>query len=187
MQIAGVRASPRRVAIAAARKSIELDPPSDAAWQGLGNLLIDTAQLTAAREALERALEINPESVFSLMAFGKLELLEGKGADALATFRRSNHPTVRLFGIAAVDHTLGRVKESQQALTELIETRGQDPYQAAQVYAWQGDRDNAFKWLERAYRQRDGGLSDVKGDPMLASVRGDPRYMSLLRKMNLPE
>jgi len=173
--------------IVAGKKAIELDPLSNVAWQRLGIVLTDAGQLTAAHDALARALEINPESAFSLLALGKLELLEGKGADALATFRRSSHPTVRLFGTAAAEHTLGNTKESQQALAELIETRGQDPYQAAEVYAWQGDRDNAFKWLERAFRQRDGGLSGVKGDPMLASLRSDPRFVSLLRKMNLPD
>ena len=41
--------------------------------------------------------------------------------------------------------------------------------------------------LNRAYQQRDGGLTDTKVDPLLASLRGDPRYTALLRKLNLPE
>ena len=48
-------------------------------------------------------------------------------------------------------------------------------------------KDKAFDWLERAYRQRDGGLSDIKTDPPLANLRDDPRYNAFLRKMNLPE
>ena len=49
-------------------------------------------------------------------------------------------------------------------------------YQIAEAYAWRGEKDKAFEWLERSYRQRDGGLSAIKYDPLLASIRGDPRY-----------
>jgi hypothetical protein len=42
------------------------------------------------------------------------------------------------------------------------------------------------QWLERAYKQRDGGLNALKVDPMLKNVRQDPRYKALLLKMNLP-
>jgi serine/threonine-protein kinase len=49
-----------------------------------------------------------------------------------------------------------------------------------------GDRDTAFEWLERAYRQHDGYIAFVKIDTLLDSLRGDPRYAALLRRMNLP-
>ena len=46
----------------------------------------------------------------------------------------------------------------------------------------------AFEWLERAYRQHDGGLSaGVMTDPLIEGLRGDPRYRALVRKMNLRE
>jgi hypothetical protein len=41
-------------------------------------------------------------------------------------------------------------------------------------------------WLERAYSQRDGGLTFVKGDPLLASLERDQRYVAFLKKMGLP-
>jgi hypothetical protein len=60
-------------------------------------------------------------------------------------------------------------------------------------YAWRGERDKAIEWLERAYRQRDGGLvavlpwvSRVKWNPVFRSLQDDPRYSALLGKMNLP-
>lgn len=174
-------------AVAAARKAIELDPLSAGAWKDLGIYLTAAGQFAAAQAALDRALEITPESNFVLMALGKLELLEGKAAEARATFEQSSHATVRLFGTAAAEHTLGHTPKSQQALNKLIEERAQDPYQTAEVYAWRGEKDKALEWLQRAYRQRDGGLIQVKTDPMLASVRGDPRYSALLREINLPE
>ena len=56
----------------------------------------------------------------------------------------------------------------------------------AQVYAWRGESDRAFHWLDRAYAQGDGGLIVLKMDPMLRGLRADPRFASFLKKMNLP-
>ena len=60
-------------------------------------------------------------------------------------------------------------------------------YQVAEALAWLGEKDKAFEWLERAYQQRDGGLSEVKVDLLLDRLHGDPRFKALLKKMNLPE
>jgi serine/threonine-protein kinase len=59
-------------------------------------------------------------------------------------------------------------------------------YQIAQMYAYRSEKDSAFAWLDRAYGQRDQGLNDTKVDPMLANLRGDPRYAALLIKLKLP-
>jgi len=59
-------------------------------------------------------------------------------------------------------------------------------YQIAAVYAWRGEKNPAFEWLDRAFAQLNGGLNLVKMDPMLRGLRGDPRYTALLKKMNLP-
>jgi hypothetical protein len=86
-----------------------------------------------------------------------------------------------------VQHTLGDTKASQQALEKLMATgAGDAAYQIAEGYAWRGEKDKAFEWLERAYRQQDGGLASIKGDPLLASLRSDPRYAAVLRKLNFP-
>jgi hypothetical protein len=47
--------------------------------------------------------------------------------------------------------------------------------------------DQAFKWLDRAYAQRDAGLSEMKGDPLLKTLEADPRYAAFLQKMRLPK
>jgi hypothetical protein len=86
------------------------------------------------------------------------------------------------------EHTLRNAKESQQALEELVAKHAQEAaWQIAEVFAWRGESTKAFEWLERAYQQRDGGLSEVKVDVLLASLHGDPRFKALLRKMHLPE
>jgi TolB-like protein/lipoprotein NlpI len=175
-------------AIAAEKRAIELDPLSSAGWGNLGLFLIDSRDYPAAGEALRRALEIQPESMYGLNSLALLQLLEGHAAEALATSRKVDVEAFRLLGIAMAEHALGNVKESQQALDELIAKRAQDSaYQIAEVFAWRGEKDKAFEWLERAYQQRDGGLNDVKADPMLDGLHGDPRFKAFLKKMKLPE
>ncbi len=175
-------------AIATTRKAIGLDPLSHGAWQTLTTYLISTRDFAAAREASRRALEISPQSDFSLNDLGTLQLLEGRANDALETFRKIDNEGFRLSSVAMAEHTLGHARESQQALERLIAQHATGAaFQIAEAYAWRGEKDKAFDWLERAYRQRDGGLSDIKTDPPLANLRDDPRYNAFLRKMNLPE
>jgi eukaryotic-like serine/threonine-protein kinase len=59
-------------------------------------------------------------------------------------------------------------------------------FQIAEIYAYRGESDKAFEWLERAYKQRHGGLTEMKGDPLLRNIQKDPRYTAFLKKMNLP-
>ena len=59
-------------------------------------------------------------------------------------------------------------------------------FQIAEIYAFRGESDKAFEWLERAYQQRDGGLAEMKGDPLLRNIEKDPRYTAFLKKMKLP-
>jgi hypothetical protein len=59
-------------------------------------------------------------------------------------------------------------------------------FEIAEVYAYRGESDKSFAWLDRAYRQRDGCLTLVKVDPLLRNLRRDPRYFDLLTKMHFP-
>ena len=60
-------------------------------------------------------------------------------------------------------------------------------YQIAEIYAWRGEPDKAFEWLERAYVQNDGGLTFIKADPLMKSLQSDQRFAAFLRKLGLPE
>src|SRR2546428_269161 len=74
-------------------------------------------------------------------------------------------------------HALGRKKESDAALKELVAKYHEGgAYQIAQVYAFRNQSDEAFDWLDRAYAQRDSGLVGTKVDPFLNSLHNDPRY-----------
>jgi len=173
-------------AIAAAKKSTELDPLSDASWLTLGRYLIADRQFAAAHEAIRRALEIQPEDSFVLHDLGTLQLLEGNLQAASATFGHVRQEGVRLMGIAMTEHSLGHAGKSQEALDQLIANGPAWAYQIAEVYAWRGDKDKAFEWLQRGYDRHDGGLSNIKIDALLFNLRGDARFGALLKKMKLP-
>ena len=64
---------------------------------------------------------------------------------------------------------------------------GDSAYQIAEVHAFRGEVDLAFEWLDRAYKQRDGGITEIKSDRLMRGLVGDPRYKAFLRKLKLPE
>jgi hypothetical protein len=84
-------------------------------------------------------------------------------------------------------HALGCEKESDATLRELIEKfHANAAWSIATVYALRNQRDEAFKRLDRAYAQHDGGLIYTKIDPLLKNLHSDPRFAALLKKLNLP-
>src|SRR5207244_10394710 len=77
-----------------------------------------------------------------------------------------------------------RIPESDAALTRLIESSADTAaYQIAEVYAYRGEKDRAFEWLERARRQLDPGLGGLRLDPFLANLQKDPRWIAFVRTM----
>jgi serine/threonine-protein kinase len=115
----------------------------------------------------------------------EVAMAEGRFADALADYQRARHGT-SLIGSAMAQYSLDRAAESQAALDELTGRYSATlAYQIAQVHAWRGERDQALDWLERAYRQRDGGLIYVPHDRYFSSLRDTPRFRALLQKLNL--
>jgi len=176
-------------AIEAANKATELDPLSAYAWLQLGRFQIDSGDYAAAHKANARVLEISPESTFALNDLGTLQLLEGNARDALATFSKiGGNEAFRWQGTSMAAHTLKNTDESQRDFEVLsVKYAASAAYQIAEACAWRGEKNKSFEWLELAYQQRDGGLGRVKIDPLLSSLRGDPRFAAFLRKMNLPE
>jgi TolB-like protein/DNA-binding winged helix-turn-helix (wHTH) protein/Flp pilus assembly protein TadD len=175
-------------AIAAMERSIEIDPLAADAWVNLGYYLTAVKNFPAARRALERSLVITPTNGVAHNGLGTLDLLEERLQDALAEFQNNSDDVYRQAGEAKVEYSRGHEKESQRVLDALIAKHGENsPYAIAGVYAWRGDRDKAFEWLERSYTRRDSDISDIKRDPLLTGLRGDPRYRSLLKRLNLPE
>jgi tetratricopeptide (TPR) repeat protein len=93
----------------------------------------------------------------------------------------------RVFLYAVAYYALGRQKEADAALSELIaKYHARSAYVIAQVYAFRKQSDEAFKWLDQAYAQRDSGLIGTNVDPLLKNLHNDPRFAAFLKKIHLP-
>ena len=168
-------------------QAVALDPLRANSHLGLGYLLYMTGRHDEAQAELRKALDLNPQAAFAHANLGKILIAEGKPQQALAEIEKEPTDWEKLTDQVLVYHALGREQDSNAALAELIAKHDADSaYQIAQAYAFRGESGKSFEWLERAYRQRDAGLADIKTDPLLKNLRPDPRYTELLKKMRLP-
>ena len=171
-----------------AEKVVKADPLNSHAWRRLGALQYMRGDYDAAVPSFQRSLEIAPEQSNTAAFLSYDYLLLKKPAMALSLARGS---TVELFQhqvSALAEHDLGHAKESQKWLDEILAKNATEgAYQIAEVYAWFGNKDQAFGWLDRAYVQHDGGLTLIKVDPLLKVLRPDPRFHALLSKLKLQD
>ena len=175
-------------AIDLANKAIEHDPLRSTTYNALGFALQAVNRDAEAEAAFRKGLEVAPDRAIRHMHLGQALLLQGKAEAALQEMEQETDEIWRLSGLPLVFHALGRRSESDAALAALKSKHaGEMAYQIAEVHAFRDEVDLAFEWLDRAYDQRDGGLSDIKGDPFLRGLVDDPRYRALLRKLKLPE
>ena len=168
-------------------KVIALDPLRARSYSSLGSQLYFAGRYDEANEMLQKALELNPQKGRDHLTRGRILLAQGRPQQALTEIELETDGDLKLFGEALAYHSLGRPEDSDGALQKLIATNQQEgAYPIAAAYAFRAEPDKAFEWLDRAYRQRDVGLMFVKIDPLLKSLRQDPRYNDLVRKMHLP-
>jgi TolB-like protein/Tfp pilus assembly protein PilF len=174
-------------AIKLQRRSIEIDPVSAGGYFNLGNYTLYAGLYNESMAAYRKCLEMNPQFPGVHMGIGRVYLFIGKPDSALAEMNRETEPVWHSYGLALVYYTLGRTKEADDELAAFIkEDQNDGAFQIAEIYAWRGKKDKAFEWLERAYNQRDGGLAEMKGDPLLRNIEKDPHYTAFLKKMKLP-
>ncbi len=167
------------------RRAAELDPLNVSARNNLGLHELYVGRMDEAEAAFRKALELNPDYPSAHMFIGRIDLERSNQAAALEEMEREKDPFWHRYGLALAYHALGRKREADAALHEFIDKDGQDgAFQIAEICAFRGETDEAFRWLERAYTQRDGGLSELKGDPLLRNLASDPRYAAFLKKMH---
>ena len=169
------------------RQATALDPLSSSAHRMLGLRCFLAGRLDEATAALKTALDLNPKAGLVHCFLCAMRLAQGRATEALELAEREVLPDFRCVGIALAQHTLGRHEASDAALKQLIEQHGNEAaYQIAETYAWRGEHDRVFEWLERAYAQRDPGLAMTSSDPFFRPVHDDPRWLPFLKKMGFP-
>jgi TolB-like protein len=170
--------------------AISLDP-LDPIWHShLRRVRYVTGRLREAEAEARKVLQISPTFDGGHSALGFVLLAQGKFEAALAEMQRESGEEGGL-GLVVVYHALGRRAESDAALSRFSREHAQDAAKdIALAYGYREELDEAFAWLDRAYRQKDSDLWNIKPvqvDPLMKTFAGDPRFAAFLRKMNLPE
>lgn len=164
--------------------SLAQDPLNPSSYFVLSYIQVRRGRLAEAEAALRRTLTVSPNFIFAHYALGLVLLMRGDSSGALAEIMKEDDPGLRLAGTAIVNFESGAKNASDVALEQLLKASAQRAYEVAAVYAVRGETKEAFKWLDRAFEQKDPYLYSIKGDPMLKRIESDPRYAALLKKMN---
>ena len=165
--------------------AISVDPFQPFIFVMRGVLFQRINRTSDAKKDFRRALEISPAYPRLHGRIADVLLVEGNPEAALAELQQET-PALSLKGLALVNHALKRRDESDAALARLISAGASiAPMSIAQVYAFRGQIEKAFEWLERAIAQKEATTGYIKGDPLLSPLLADPRYARCLRKMNL--
>ena len=169
------------------QRSLDQDPLRWSAYNGLALACYYGGQLDRAEDTSRKLLELNPTFPGGYETLGQILVARNRPAEALAAIQEEPDESWREVFLPIAYHALGLKAESDAALATVIDKRaGSMAYQIAQIHAFRNELDAAFEWLERAYDQRDSGLVEMKGDPLLANLRDDPRYLALLKRLRLP-
>jgi len=175
-------------AIKLQEQAVALDPLRPDLRLGLGYVLYVAGRYDKARAELQKALDLNPQAARVHFFLSKILIAQGKLQQALVEIDKEPGDWGKLTGQVLIYHALSREQDSNAALAGLIATHQNDSaYQIAQVYAFRGEFDKSFEWLDRAYKQRDPGLIQIKTDPLLKTVRHDQRFAVLFAKMRPPK
>ena len=169
------------------RRAVDLDPLNADSLGTVAETEYHMGQLDEAAADVKKSLELSPDAWPGPSLLSEIYVMQGRPQDALPEIELVRSDLFRAFLYPIAYHALGREKESDTALRELIEKYHEDAaYQIALVYAFRNQSDKAFEWLDRAYVQRDSGLVGMKVDPLLKNLHSDPRFSAFLKKLNLP-
>ena len=177
-------------ALAMERRAQELDPLAHRA--DVARALLRAGRYDEALQAATRALALDPHYARGHATLGWAYLKKGIVAPGLAELETavslSPGDTLWLaqlgqaYGIAG---NLEKAREVLRQLEELSRQRFVSPYHMAVVYTGLGEQERAIDWLERAYEGRSGPVYSIKGSFLFTALRAHPRFVALLKKMNL--
>jgi serine/threonine-protein kinase len=169
-----------------ARQAVEADPLASAPHNNLARVLWYEGKIDEADAVARKSAELQPNSASSRRWQVLVAIKRNDPETALREAQLEPDESYRRFELAVAQYARGDRKAADAALADLIaNNRGVD-YQIAQVYAVRGETDKAFEWLQVSFDNHDTGMLALLVDPLLTSLRGDPRYKALVAKMNFP-
>jgi superkiller protein 3 len=167
--------------IALRQEAVRLEPLYADFHRIIGNSLVRVGRLDEAEAAFLKALELQPETRQAHGPLALLALLRGDLDRALKETELQRDPGG--MGTAIVRFARGEREEADAALQALIKTHADRAVSIAAVYAFRGEADQMFDWLNRAYDQREPTLvSSLGAIPFFMRYYSDPRFVELCRK-----
>jgi eukaryotic-like serine/threonine-protein kinase len=182
-------------AIAEAKRAQQADPLSGFAAFGVGAALVFARRWDPAIEQLRRAIEIDPNFWFSHCFLGRAYEQKGKLPEAIVEFQRAveleKDNAETWSGLGHAYALSGNRAEAQKILDHLKEVSAHEwvaPYNIAVIYAGLGEKEQAFALLDQAYKDRSYYLPTyLATDSRIDSLRSDPRFAELRKRVGLPE
>jgi tetratricopeptide (TPR) repeat protein len=182
-------------ALAESKRAVELDPLSLRIRWDRWLLFYYAGQYLAAEEQCRKVQELDPTNSLGPLYCGDVAVATGDYAQGIRELQESvslsewgNPRAVAHLGYAYA--VSGRNADAQNTLAQLKKLATREyvhPVLVARVCAGLGQRQEAFEWLEAGYRGHSRDLLELKYDPRLASLRSDPRFRDLLRRVGLPQ
>jgi len=164
----------------------EIDPTSLVINAEVGTLRVFASRLDEGIEQLGRTLELDPTFFLAHAALGRAYMRKKLHKEAIAEFGKAEAKALLAHAYAVT----GERAEARKILDEVerLWKQGYAPAtDMAKVYAGLQETDQAFAWLEKAYEARDPNLIMIDVEPEYDSLRSDPRFRSLLTRMNFPD
>lgn len=175
-------------AVALARRAVEVDPLSYLSQGNLALRCFNAGLLDEAAGAVETALGLHPQGTLLHWVLGTIRLEQARLDEALQAFEQEGVASLRVQGRVMVHSAAGRNAQAQAALDELIRIGADDSaFQIGEAFAYRGQADPAFEWLERAREQRDPGVSQIQSGPLLRKLHGDARWRPFLETLGFTE
>jgi serine/threonine-protein kinase len=170
-----------------ARQAVELDPLAYQARTSLARILFTEGKLDEAEDSARKAAELQPAAAGNHRWQVFVAVQRGDGEAALREAQLEPNEGYRRFELALAHYARGDRPAADQALAQLIaKDRDFLAYQIAEVYAWRGETDKAFEWLQVSFDNHDTGTLSLLINPFMRGLQHDARYMSLLAKIGLP-
>ncbi len=167
-------------------KSIEHDPLMPTCFSRMSVIMALMGRHEVALEQINKALAITSRPIYYCIQ-SNIYLFLNEPDKALKSAGHSEDEFWRLHAEILALWSLDRKPEANKMLNKFIKDFSDvGAFQVAEIYAWFGDQDKAFEWLDIAYVQRDQGLVEIKSSLFIKSLIHDKRYARMMTKLNLP-